>query len=594
MGAVAAVIAGGWVVGQPLIAHAASYSVVSNLDAAPGTCATLFVGTLRDCINAANAAGGTNTITFAATVVAPIVLSAGELDISGTQTLTITGSGQSATIIDGNAASRVFNNTSATANVTMTDLTVRNGTFTNPSGFDGGGGIKSLGPLTLTRVTVSGNQALAAIGVSATSGGVFFTGSGALTITNSTFSNNTVSSSTDAAGGAMQDCCTGTAHVTITNSTFSGNTSTTTTGQAYGGAIDSHSGATITGSTFTANTASQTSPTAGVGVGGAAINTHGSLTIDTSAFHANTTSGAAAGGGGVGAIEVCCGSNPLTLTLTNSTFDHNTSTGDGADAAALYLCCGASGSVSTSTFVGNSVTGTGSQAGAFEMDSTPNTPGFTITNSTFTGNSASGTGSRGGGLLVSITHSGVPAVNLVNDTIDANTASTGTNLFVARDGIVTALNTIIAGTPASNCVVQAGGTLTDNGHNLDDGSTSTCGFSAAKSDVLGQDPKLGALAANGGPTQTQALLTGSPAIDAATNTGCPTTDQRGITRITSTDPTCDIGAYELVQAAPVIPPGPLPPTGVGMNIPLAALLILGGGAILAAVRRRRNRGAGDR
>jgi hypothetical protein len=36
------------------------------------------------------------------------------------------------------------------------------------------------------------------------------------------------------------------------------------------------------------------------------------------------------------------------------------------------------------------------------------------------------------------------------------------------------------------------------------------------------------------------LQSGSPAINAGTNSGCPATDQRGYNR----DATCDIGAYE--------------------------------------------------
>jgi hypothetical protein len=46
------------------------------------------------------------------------------------------------------------------------------------------------------------------------------------------------------------------------------------------------------------------------------------------------------------------------------------------------------------------------------------------------------------------------------------------------------------------------------------------------------NPKLGPLTSNGGPTQTHALLPGSPVID-----------QRGVARIGK----CDIGAYEFVE-----------------------------------------------
>lgn len=50
------------------------------------------------------------------------------------------------------------------------------------------------------------------------------------------------------------------------------------------------------------------------------------------------------------------------------------------------------------------------------------------------------------------------------------------------------------------------------------------------------------LADNGGPTQTHALVNDSPAIDAADDTVCPTTDQRGVSRPQGAF--CDIGAFE--------------------------------------------------
>ncbi|MET4580037.1 IPTL-CTERM sorting domain-containing protein [Ottowia thiooxydans] len=62
------------------------------------------------------------------------------------------------------------------------------------------------------------------------------------------------------------------------------------------------------------------------------------------------------------------------------------------------------------------------------------------------------------------------------------------------------------------------------------------------------DPLLAALQDNGGPTRTHLPGTGSPAIDRADASGCPATDQRGITRPQGAG--CDIGAVE-VQAAPV-------------------------------------------
>jgi hypothetical protein len=60
------------------------------------------------------------------------------------------------------------------------------------------------------------------------------------------------------------------------------------------------------------------------------------------------------------------------------------------------------------------------------------------------------------------------------------------------------------------------------------------------------DPRLGPLQANGGPTFTRALTTGSPAINGGS--GCPVTDQRGTARPQGTD--CDIGAFEVVDTIP--------------------------------------------
>jgi hypothetical protein len=65
------------------------------------------------------------------------------------------------------------------------------------------------------------------------------------------------------------------------------------------------------------------------------------------------------------------------------------------------------------------------------------------------------------------------------------------------------------------------------------------------------NPLLGALANNGGPTQTFALLTGSPAIDGVTSTppnSAPSTDQRGVAR--PQGPLYDIGAFELDNTPP--------------------------------------------
>ena len=96
--------------------------------------------------------------------------------------------------------------------------------------------------------------------------------------------------------------------------------------------------------------------------------------------------------------------------------------------------------------------------------------------------------------------------------------------------------------------------LTDNGYNLS--SDGTCNLIPGTS-LPNTNPNLGLLADNGGPTQTHALLTGSPAIDRIPSgaNGCGTTittDQRGVTRPQGAN--CDSGAYEVAVVIDAEPP----------------------------------------
>jgi hypothetical protein len=94
--------------------------------------------------------------------------------------------------------------------------------------------------------------------------------------------------------------------------------------------------------------------------------------------------------------------------------------------------------------------------------------------------------------------------------------------------------------------------ITSNGYNLD--SDGSCGLTGA-GDLSHKNPLLGPLANNGGPTQTMALQSGSPAIHAipASSGACPATDQRGDP---SGTPACDIGAFQTQPPPP--PPAPRP------------------------------------
>ncbi len=93
---------------------------------------------------------------------------------------------------------------------------------------------------------------------------------------------------------------------------------------------------------------------------------------------------------------------------------------------------------------------------------------------------------------------------------------------------MTLRNTIVANSVgAGNC----GGAITNGGNNID--SAATCGWGAVSGSMSSTNPLLGALANNGGPTATFALLPGSPAIDGVTFSApnsAPSTDQRGLAR----------------------------------------------------------------
>ncbi len=86
---------------------------------------------------------------------------------------------------------------------------------------------------------------------------------------------------------------------------------------------------------------------------------------------------------------------------------------------------------------------------------------------------------------------------------------------------------------ANSIFSSVNGDIESQGHNLVSNSSEGLGFVAT--DLLNVNPMLGALQDNGGPTLTESLLPGSPAIDAGSNalavdpsTGLPlTTDQRG-------------------------------------------------------------------
>jgi hypothetical protein len=257
------------------------------------------------------------------------------------------------------------------------------------------------------------------------------------------------------------------------------------------------------------------------GVDGAGIETysHSVLTVNASTIENNQ----AKEGAGVFASGQA--------TITDSTIANNRSVagyGGGLQSRELLVLSG-------DTFAGNSSVDGG--GGVFVEDKAT-----TIVNSTISGNR----GYDGGG----IESRGTPTlIQLVNDTIAGNESMNGPGSGGGIDGSATATNTIIADNSDNeghidNCAAA----LAAGGPNLENGKE--CGF-AAHGGIGEANPLLGPLAQNGGPTETQRLLAGSPAIEGGTNTGCPSTDQRGVMR--PVGPKCDIGAVEF--APPVATTG---------------------------------------
>jgi hypothetical protein len=102
------------------------------------------------------------------------------------------------------------------------------------------------------------------------------------------------------------------------------------------------------------------------------------------------------------------------------------------------------------------------------------------------------------------------------------------------------------------------GVLTSQGYNLLEWSAGCTVVGDTAGNISGLDPNLGLLAANGGPSRTHALRTGSPAIEQIPigANDCQaglSRDQRGYPRADGTGyggSSCDIGAYEYDTAPP--------------------------------------------
>ena len=261
--------------------------------------------------------------------------------------------------------------------------------------------------------------------------------------------------------------------------------------------------------------------------GGGAVFDNGSLVLDDVAFENDR---APVGG----AVSTSAGSGTLTMT------DVSFAGGGGSIGGALFTHGG--------TVNGSGVTFESNGSGAFDGGAAYLAGGaVTLINTTIVNNGWAS--SFGGG----IDNAGAN-LTLGNDTFSGNLRGA----IETDHGTTSVANTIIGAGFADGsdfaCVAagksnDAGSTTStaitnDLGSNIDEDGSCNLTKSTDFSDV---DAHLAPIADNGGPTRTQALLHGSPAIGDANTTGCPPTDQRGTSRPSTG---CDIGAFEAVMLGP--------------------------------------------
>ncbi len=234
-------------------------------------------------------------------------------------------------------------------------------------------------------------------------------------------------------------------------------------------------------------------------------------------------------------------------------------------AGGIYLDGPRTGSatISESTISGNA---TGEEGGGVYV-SDPGVP-LTIESSTISGNSAE----QGGGVYVQ--NGRDVEISLANSTVTANAAvDAGGGIYrLAADDATAGPDTVtLSSTIVANNTAPEGPDLSEEPTDVfgsfaldfslvEDPSAATVTESQAGTNILGVDPQLGPLAANGGPTLTHQPAPTSPALDAGTANGFAA-DQRGLARTVDqaslpnqpgSDGT-DIGAVEL---ALVPEPGP--------------------------------------
>ncbi|MBE2237479.1 MAG: PKD domain-containing protein [Caldilineaceae bacterium] len=383
------------------------------------------------------------------------------------------------TIRDGNAIGFSATGSGGGIYIYNGNLTIANVLFTNNSGQSGGGLYSRYGSPTLDNVQFIGN--------SASYGGGVYNYSPAMTLTNVIFRNNSVS--------------------------------------LYGGGMyNNASNPVLTGALFEDNRAGNH--------GGALYSNNSNTLITTARFTSNY---AASSGGAIYSYR-------KTFSLSDTLFMSNTSRSNGGS---LYVSRGAldgerislfynstrynGGAVATdrSVLTMTHVTAAFNQAkygGVFYNDTTT----VTLANATFYSNSAT---IDGGAMF-----NDAAATTLDHLTAVGNAAEHYGGVLYTILEVPTVRNSILWGNTA-----EKGGAIIGTALFIESIVEGGCPVGVSCMHVHDADPLLGAPGNYGGAVDTIPVLTGSPAIDRATDF-CQPSDARGVARPQGA--ACDLGAYE--------------------------------------------------
>jgi hypothetical protein len=388
-------------------------------------------------------------------------------------------------------------------------------------------------------VTISGNTTAAA---NSDGAGVFVKNS-TVEFRNVTISGNATLGGTADAGGIYVDG----GSVLFEESTISGNS--TTGANSEGGGMFVNGGIV----TLAKSTALNFNSTVGTqSTGGGAFVAGGTLNIENSLVLSNTTAGISAHGGG---LAVTNGA----INLVGTSVLRNRASGAGANGGGIANLSGTV-LVRDSTVAENLTTSANSNGGGVYSDTNlTGTQTTTLLNSTISGNSST---SRGGGVFnadgamvirhSTITNNSTPYLNTGNGVASLGNAATSISTRI-ESSIIAGNVGSAAGTGSDVDFVDAQflNSFVSDGYNVIGTGNALAKFDQPGDKIGITNPLLSPLAANGGLTDTHALLDGSAAINAgkpsfnASNFSPPlSTDQRGVGFARVLGGRIDAGAFE--------------------------------------------------